>query len=461
MRHRTAKRDWGQLRLGLVFWLLVLGTGLARPALAQEGVPPQLTVVAETVSIRSGPDATYPPFETLPQGRVMGIIGYNAATGWWQVVSSYGSPGWVSGATTEVMVNEAARQQFIPPAIPVAPPLTAANGPALPAAVPGAGTLVFQTAAGGAIYAINPDGSNRRYLATGMDPAVSPDGRQVAFTRWETSQDGALGSVWLIYVDGTGERVIHENVLNPRTPAWWADGTKLAIGMQHGGYTSEIRKCWGQRPPREAYDVSSDIDRSDRNDAEYCFSLPPDPHWGLRLIDLAAGRHEDLPGDDYSFSPAPDPANPNRVVYDGDRALVNLDLTTRQTAPLVADPNAHNPVFSPDGGKIALTYRQDDHWEVHVMNADGSGRLRLTETSYQELAQQILAGQAPHAANNVTPAWSPDGSQLAFLTDRGGQWEIWLMNADGTNQRPMFPAGTLADISLEYRGTDEQMLSWR
>jgi hypothetical protein len=53
------------------------------------------------------------------------------------------------------------------------------------------------------------------------------------------------------------------------------------------------------------------------------------------------------------------------------------------------------------------------------------------------------------------------GSQIAFLTDRRGQWEIWLMNADGSDQRPMFPEGTLADLTLHYAGVDERMLSWR
>jgi Tol biopolymer transport system component len=43
--------------------------------------------------------------------------------------------------------------------------------------------------------------------------------------------------------------------------------------------------------------------------------------------------------------------------------------------------------------------------------------------------------------NNAAPAWSPDGQQIAFMTDRSGKWEIWIMNADGSNQRPMFSNG--------------------
>jgi Tol biopolymer transport system component len=95
------------------------------------------------------------------------------------------------------------------------------------------------------------------------------------------------------------------------------------------------------------------------------------------------------------------------------------------------------------------------------MNTDGSGRVRLTQTSYRALVEQELNGEVVHAYNNASPAWSPDGSQIAFLTDRTGRWEIWVMKADGSNQQPLFPAETLAGIALQYKGADEQMISWQ
>jgi dipeptidyl aminopeptidase/acylaminoacyl peptidase len=320
-------------------------------------------------------------------------------------------------------------------------------------------TIVFQTASGGLIYAVNPDGSNLRYLTTGLDPALSPDGQWVAFTRWETSQDGALGNVWLINIDGSGERVIHEYLYNPRTPTWSPDGTQLVISYQNGGRPDYERKCSGQRPPRDAVDI--DINRESRDDVVFCYTLLPDPHWSLRRIDVTTGDSADLPGDLYSLSPAWSPTNSQHLIYDGEAGLVNLDLTENKTSALTTDMNDHSPVFSPDGTKIAVSYRQDDHWDIHTLNADGSGRTRLTETSYLTWVQQELSGQQPYSYNNAAPAWSPDGSQVAFLTDRTGRWEIWVMQADGSHQRPLFPPEVLAGIPLQYNGVDEQMLSWR
>jgi Tol biopolymer transport system component/tetratricopeptide (TPR) repeat protein len=57
--------------------------------------------------------------------------------------------------------------------------------------------------------------------------------------------------------------------------------------------------------------------------------------------------------------------------------------------------------------------------EIYVMNRDGSGQRRLTN----------------HPAADNTPAFSPDGSQIAFMSQRVGGFDIFVMNADGTGQR--------------------------
>jgi len=167
-------------------------------------------------------------------------------------------------------------------------------------------------------------------LTTGIDPALSPDGQQVAFTRWEDTQHGALGSLWVINVDtltgtgGGGEQAILGDIHQPKSPVWSPDGTQIAISMQHGGRVGEVRKCSSQRPSREAYDIQ--VKRDEDGDIRFCYTLPPHPYWGLRVVDVATGEFEDMPNDLFSNSPTWDPADPRRLVFDGERGLMGLDL---------------------------------------------------------------------------------------------------------------------------------------
>lgn len=443
----------------LVLGLLAFGL----PAAAQSQDNPTLTVLAEALNIRSGPDLNYPAFDTLTKGATVAIIGHNPQTGWWQVTSSYGSPGWVSGNPEYVSINGDTS------GLSNAPSLIPDSHSPLPNPQ-STGTLVFQTASGGAIYVINQDGTNLRYLTTGMDPALSPDGQQVAFVRWDGAE---FGTLYTINLDGSEERAIVGGTRQAKSPTWSADGQEIILSFQHGGLRGPVEICReydtddGFRWPDDIGEITKSR-RSADGFFVLCYIPREDLRWGLRRINVTTGQFEDLPHDQYSISPTWNPAQPWQLVYDGARGLVSLDLNQGTSWPLTEDIQDHGPVISPDGTRVAITYRQDnEHWDIHLLTIEGRERSRLTETSYATFAEQILAGQAPHTYNNVAPAWSPDGSQIAFLTDRTSQspeapvWEIWVMNADGSNQRPLFPAGTLAGITFQYDGMGERVLSWQ
>jgi len=74
--------------------------------------------------------------------------------------------------------------------------------------------------------------------------------------------------------------------------------------------------------------------------------------------------------------------------------------------------------YSPDGTKIAFMNNYDGDFEICVMNADGTGIKQLTKNS----------------AIDGYPTWSPDGRKIAFASDRDGDDDIWVMNADGSDQ---------------------------
>jgi Tol biopolymer transport system component len=72
-------------------------------------------------------------------------------------------------------------------------------------------------------------------------------------------------------------------------------------------------------------------------------------------------------------------------------------------------------------GVVAFHSNRDGNFEIYTMNGDGSGQLRLTQ----------------HPANDVSPAWPPDGSRIAFASDRDGTWDIYTMKPDGSDLRQL------------------------
>jgi len=113
---------------------------------------------------------------------------------------------------------------------------------------------------------------------------------------------------------------------------------------------------------------------------------------------------------------------------DGDYAIFGMNadgsaqgrLTDERGDPSTAEGVEFqtDPAWSPDGTRIAFASAREGSFDIYVMSADGTGTTRLTSTD----------------ANDQGPAWSPDGSRLAFSRSADGG-HVWVMNADGTGAR--------------------------
>ncbi|MEP7270419.1 MAG: translocation protein TolB [Acidobacteriota bacterium] len=90
-----------------------------------------------------------------------------------------------------------------------------------------------------------------------------------------------------------------------------------------------------------------------------------------------------------------------------------------------------SPAISPSG-QIAFSSSKDGTaMEIYVANADGSGARRLTNT---------------RNAVNISPRWNPKtGREIAFVSDRGGAPQIYVMDASGGNERPLLALGGQMD----------------
>jgi TolB protein len=91
---------------------------------------------------------------------------------------------------------------------------------------------------------------------------------------------------------------------------------------------------------------------------------------------------------------------------------------TQLTFPGESNISNTFPSWSPDGTRIAFASDRDGNDEVYVMNADGSGQTNLTN----------------NPDSDDQPSWSPDGTRIAFNSLRDGNAEVYVMDADGSGQ---------------------------
>jgi TolB protein len=114
--------------------------------------------------------------------------------------------------------------------------------------------------------------------------------------------------------------------------------------------------------------------------------------------------------------------------------VMGVDGSGQESLGAVQPGDNSYPNWSPDGSQIAFQSKRDinsdpldDNLEIYVMNSDGSDVSILTS----------------HNADDSEPVWSPDGERIAFISERIGHDEIYVMNDDGTDQTRLTELGVL------------------
>jgi tetratricopeptide (TPR) repeat protein len=178
------------------------------------------------------------------------------------------------------------------------------------------------------------------------------------------------------------------------------------------------------------------------------------PHHNSLIRTHAMAQHSEM---ELGLGDNPDWSNDGQRVVAKRELLMVMDRTGGGARQLTSDPSDASPDWSPAGAKIAFMRLTGNNWDIWVVNADGSGETRLTTSD----------------SVDGLPAWSPTGGHIAFLSNRGGAWAIWAMSADGSNQRKLFDTGCSTYATSEqfdgewsggdsraYRSWMDEQISW-
>ena len=395
---------------------------------------------------------TRPDGETLtvlPAGVRIGLLGRSADDVWFQALYEPGPgrtplQGWLRATAVAVFADRARLAVVDVPSAamtPVAGAGTAKPSPPPPTPSGRRGRLLLQSRPGGDIALFSWSDGTLRRLTGGLDPVFSPDGRQVAFTRWEEPR-----GLWLIHSDGSNERLVF-GANRARLPTWSPDGRAivLEIGLDSRPCYQTPFGCltaaeWQARFGAEC--VSTPFGRLCLSD----FALVTQEETTLVRVDLRDGSIRHLPVGRRAKAPSYHPRREELVFLDEGGLAVVDPLADDPPRRLVERPGAVGPaVYSADGEFLFAAVRSGDHWDIWRWRADGSSGVALT-------APPALRREPIH---NVAPARGPDG-RILFLSNRRGRWELWQMQPDGSEQQPL----TVPDFTVSYEFANERPVTW-
>ena len=290
--------------------------------------------------------------------------------------------------------------------------------------------------------AIRPLTEPRSSIAGDDSPAVSPDGKRVAFIR---RISGGVADIHVVSIDGSSTRRVTFDEADLTGVDWSHDGRSLVYSSDRaGGYSLWRVTAEGGTPTL----IAGGAARMKHPVADRAARRVVYENWNYEINVWQVGRVGQ--------------------VGQGRVGRVGLVRDVGQARPVTRTSELWNlyPQVSPDGTQVAYVSTQSGAHELWMADRDGSGARQLTrlgrgvvmtprwspdgrrlvylarghggvDVQVIDVSTGAVVALTASSASEVAPSWSYDGARVLFgVPDVAGQWNVWSVEASGTDRVP-------------------------
>jgi tricorn protease len=270
------------------------------------------------------------------------------------------------------------------------------------------------------VYRVSIDGGLPEALSVDRAglTAISPDGKQIAYNRitrehatWKRYQGGMAQDIWLGSLDKHDYHIIADSDFTSNFPMWQGDAIYFTSDRQFGTlniYKYEVKT--GKVPPMTKYkDYDVKYPSIGPNTIVYQYGE------SLHLLDLKKGKTREVPVE---------------IPSDLTRMRPDFEAVKPSTGAFRLSPTAKRLLIEARGEII--NFPVEDGEPINLTKAPGS--------------------------REKSCAWSPDGRWIAFLSDRSGEEEVWLVDQKGENERQLTHGGLGFRMQLDWSPDSKYLL---
>ncbi len=336
-----------------------------------------------------------------------------------------------------------------------------------PAFSPDGSRIAFRSERdGGGIFVMGATGESvRRLTDFCYFPAWSPDGKEIACStvspRRPDVREVMSSQIFAIDVESGARRLLSGKMLDAVQPSWSPDGRRIAFwGVREGARDIFTVSRDGGEVAALTADEALDWSAAWAPDGKYVY-FSSDRGGAMNIwrvpVSAASGKPTGEPepvnvpsayatgisfshdGKRMAYMNCLRSSNLYRAGFDAAR-----EATSTPPAPVTQGvKETLYPSISRDGAWIAFTLMGLNE-DIVAVRPDGSQMRRITED----------------AARDRAPRWSPDASELAFMSNRGGRFEIWTIRPDGSGLKQVTDASPRGGVSYPAWSPDGRRMSY-